>query len=65
MQGIRKATEEKNSFWPAPAEVRDLGIWSYVGLGAMAVMIEEAARRQRDQTIRYSTLLLSTCALGA
>ena len=39
MQGIKKTTEEKKSFWPTPVELRNSELWSYVGLGAMAEFV--------------------------
>ena len=45
MLDLQKATEEKNSFWPAPAEVKNPWLWKFVGLGAITVVVEEAVRR--------------------
>lgn len=45
MQDLRKTTAEKNSFWPAPAEVKNPSLWTFVGLGAITVVVEEAVRR--------------------
>lgn len=49
MQDLRKATEENNSFWPALAKAKNPRLWTYAGLGPIAVAVEEAARRLCSQ----------------
>lgn len=45
MRDLRKAAAEKKSFWPAPAEVKNPSLWTFVGLGAITVVVGEAVRR--------------------
>ena len=47
----RLGTEEGTSFWPArlhqpPADIKNPWLWTFVGLGVIAGVSEEAARRQ-------------------
>jgi steroid 5-alpha reductase family enzyme len=45
MAQLDEYRQEKNSFWPALSEVKNQWTWVIFGCGALAVGLEEAARR--------------------